>query len=96
MAPEALDSLTPEERHELYKMLRLKARALVDGTVEIGGALGGEQDFVKDEPTSPCWLQTTKRRPEFRFRALLNDGTREVRFERAVVGGSPCRRTRGL
>jgi hypothetical protein len=46
MAPEALDSLTPEERHELYKMLRLKARVLVDGTAEIGGALGGEQDFV--------------------------------------------------
>ena len=41
MAPEALDSLTPEERHELYKMLRLKARVLVDGTAEIDGALGG-------------------------------------------------------
>jgi hypothetical protein len=61
MAPEALDSLTPEERHELYKMLRLEARALPDGTVEIGGALGGEQDFVNGEPTSRRWSWTSWR-----------------------------------
>jgi hypothetical protein len=47
MAPEALSSLTPEERHQVYKMLRLKVIAHLDGDVELAGDLvcilgGGE------------------------------------------------------
>jgi site-specific DNA recombinase len=36
--PEALDTLTPEERHQVYKMLRLKVVANADGTLEVSGA----------------------------------------------------------
>jgi site-specific DNA recombinase len=39
MAPEALDSLTPEERHQVYKMLRLKVTAHLSGDVELAGDL---------------------------------------------------------
>ena len=39
MAPEALNSLTPEERHQVYKMLRLKVTAHLSGDVELAGNL---------------------------------------------------------
>lgn len=35
MAPEALDSRTPEERQQWYKLLRLQAAIGADGTVEV-------------------------------------------------------------
>jgi hypothetical protein len=41
MAPEALSSLTSEERHHVYRMLRVKAAVHVDGTLEVSGALAG-------------------------------------------------------
>jgi site-specific DNA recombinase len=43
-APEALDSLTPEERHQWYKLLKLRADVFADGRVEISwaGAESGE------------------------------------------------------
>ena len=37
MAPEALDSLLPEERHQVYKMLRLRVIAHLDGRLEVSG-----------------------------------------------------------
>jgi hypothetical protein len=40
MVPEALDELTPEERHRIYEMLRLRAVATLDGTIEVTGVLG--------------------------------------------------------
>jgi site-specific DNA recombinase len=39
MAPEALNSLTPEERHQVYKMLRLKVIVHLSGDVELAGDL---------------------------------------------------------
>jgi hypothetical protein len=43
-APEALDSLTPEQRHQWYKLLRLRADVFTDGRVEVSwaGAPSGE------------------------------------------------------
>lgn len=38
MTPEALDSLTPEERQQFYKMLRLRVVVRPDGWVRISGA----------------------------------------------------------
>jgi site-specific DNA recombinase len=40
IAPEALDSLTPEERHHLYRMLRLEVVVRPDGDLEVSGAFG--------------------------------------------------------
>jgi hypothetical protein len=39
LAPKALHSLTPEERHRLYKMLKLRVNIDLDGALEVGGAL---------------------------------------------------------
>jgi hypothetical protein len=43
MAPEALSSLSPEERHQVYQMLRLKVVAQVDSTLEVSGAFTGDE-----------------------------------------------------
>jgi hypothetical protein len=50
MMPEALEALQPEERHRIYKMLRLKTVAFPDGALEVSGALG-EELLVCKEPT---------------------------------------------
>jgi site-specific DNA recombinase len=57
MVPEALDDLTPEERHRVYKMLRLNAIMYADGRIEIVGAFAGLLDArtsnsVETESTS--------------------------------------------
>jgi site-specific DNA recombinase len=49
LAPEALDTLTPEERHRVYEMLRLKVSAHLDGTLEVNGVL--VDDVSKSEIT---------------------------------------------
>ena len=41
MAPEALDSLNPEERHQLYKMLKLHVEAFPNHTYCVSGVIGG-------------------------------------------------------
>ena len=38
MTPEALDSLTPEERQQLYKLLRLRVVVRPDGWIRLSGA----------------------------------------------------------
>jgi site-specific DNA recombinase len=48
MAPEALDSLTPEERHQLYRILRLRVTAGADRTLAVEGIFG-EIPSVHDE-----------------------------------------------
>lgn len=40
MATEALDALMPEERCQVYRMLRLRAVVRMDGTLEVGGTFG--------------------------------------------------------
>jgi site-specific DNA recombinase len=39
MVPEALDSLAPEERQQVYGMLRLKVEIVADGSMEVRGVL---------------------------------------------------------
>jgi biopolymer transport protein ExbB/TolQ len=51
MAPEALDALTAEERHQLYKMLRIRVTAYANGPLEISGMLGKDVVVCKTEPT---------------------------------------------
>jgi hypothetical protein len=40
MAPDALDSLTSEERHQVYKMLKVGVTVGLDSTLEVSGAFG--------------------------------------------------------
>jgi chromosome segregation ATPase len=39
LAPEALNSLTSEQRHHLYKILKLRVKINLDGSLEVGGML---------------------------------------------------------
>src|SRR5688500_6932257 len=39
MTPEGLDALTPEERRQVYGMLRLRVEVAADGTMEAQGIL---------------------------------------------------------
>ena len=54
MAPQALDGLTAEERHQLYKMLRVRVIACADGPLEITGMLEKDAGVRKTEPTPGC------------------------------------------
>jgi hypothetical protein len=51
VAPEALDSLTPEERHRLYKLLRLQVSVRPGRALEISWA-GGEGSSVCENGTA--------------------------------------------
>ena len=46
LAPEALDSLAPEEQHRLYRMLRLKVIARLDESIELTGDLMGAAELA--------------------------------------------------
>ena len=45
VAPEAMDALTPEERHSVYKMLRLEVLVHPNETLEVSGAFGKDPAF---------------------------------------------------
>ena len=55
MAPETLEDLSPEERHRLYRMLRLKVVANPNRSLEVSGALGTE--FVQSDTVSRQQLE---------------------------------------
>jgi hypothetical protein len=40
MTPAALDALSPEERHQIYKMLRITVEVSPDGSLNVTGVLG--------------------------------------------------------
>jgi site-specific DNA recombinase len=51
MLPEALDALEPEERHQVYKMLRLRVAVGTEGGIEVKGTLGEGLGVCKLEPS---------------------------------------------
>ncbi len=51
-APKALDELTPEERHHVYRMLRLRAAIRIGGTIEVSGMFGVGSEFCHPEVRS--------------------------------------------
>jgi len=71
--PESLDGLTPEERHHIYKMLRLEVLAYPDKSFEVSGAIlarGAENEgggLGALEPIQMC--------VSLRFCALLTEGS---------------------
>jgi hypothetical protein len=46
MSPSALDTLSPEERHHVYKMLRLTVEVSPNGSLDVTGVLG--DSFVSE------------------------------------------------
>jgi hypothetical protein len=77
MVPETLDNLTSEERHSIYRMLRLKAVVSADGPVEVTGVFGGplETSAHRSTKTEVTWLRIPEvdRTHGIRFRAFLTD-----------------------
>ena len=51
MTPEVLDALTPEERHQFYRMLRLRVTSYSDGSLKVSGAFGDGASVCNTEPT---------------------------------------------
>jgi protein-tyrosine-phosphatase len=54
MTPEALDGLAPEERHRVYRMLKLKVLIKPDGTLEASGKLLGKTSEAGAYGTKLC------------------------------------------
>jgi hypothetical protein len=81
MAPEALDALTPEERHQLYQILRLRVTADVDRNLTAEGVFG---EFSVAEESSTCVMVPIMTESMLHFSVRLDEGVPVVRFERVV------------
>jgi len=73
LAPEALDALTPEERHRIYEVLRLEVSAYPDKTLEVRGALVASAELGASGSIQIHESQNTQS-PRLRFCALLTEG----------------------
>jgi DNA-binding CsgD family transcriptional regulator len=51
MASSALSALTPEERNQIYRVLRLRVSAEIGGTLEVSGELVTAPDVCSAERT---------------------------------------------
>jgi DNA repair exonuclease SbcCD ATPase subunit len=69
MTPAALDELTSEERHQVYRMLRLQVYVQPNGDIEIRGVLTEEGLYSDGNVTT--YPKKYKPQSELRFRALL-------------------------
>jgi hypothetical protein len=56
MVPEALESLSSEERRRVYMLLKLTVALHADGTLEASGALGGAAPVCDLATLSPVTL----------------------------------------
>ena len=63
MVPEALDSLTPEEHHYVYKILRLRVALRPDAPPEVSGMFGGQLDVSNTETASVHRIPQTPDKP---------------------------------
>src|SRR5215207_1833266 len=60
MVPEELDDLTSEERHQIYKMLRLQVIVGPDRPPEVSGTFGEDLDFCELESSSTLHSTPTR------------------------------------
>jgi hypothetical protein len=81
VAQDALNSLTGEERHHVFKMLKLGAIVGPGEVLEVSGAFG-EKFTMRDSKTPRVSRSQVTQELQLRFHALLTDVAREVRFER--------------
>jgi hypothetical protein len=52
LLPETLDGLAPEERHYVYKLLKLRVYMHPQRMLEVSGVLREDLDLCKSEPSS--------------------------------------------
>ena len=72
MVPGALETLSPQERHQVYRMLRLKVVAHPDDTMEVQGVFGDR--FLGTGNVLQTHESQNTQPLEVRFRAFLTDG----------------------
>ncbi len=53
MTPAALDALSPEERHQIYKMLRITVEVSPEGSLNVTGVLGDSLFLSTKTSASP-------------------------------------------
>jgi site-specific DNA recombinase len=94
LAPDALDSLAPEERHRLYRMLRLKIVARPDETIELTGDLVSAAGVSKLEITYPSCSSRTRRGRRSAGRTLWARGSPMRRSRRPCLPPSRTSRRR--
>ncbi len=70
IAPRALDSLTPEERHDFYKLARLQVVIQPNCDLEVRWAGGADISLSNSERVRRYQSQNTKP-PELRFRGNM-------------------------
>ena len=69
MVPKELDELTSEERHQIYKILRLQVSVGPDMPPEVSGTFGGDLDFCDSESSSRSrWIPTLTSYPAWEMR----------------------------
>jgi site-specific DNA recombinase len=54
MVPEALETLSPEERHHVYKLLKLRVDLSADDTLKVSGALDAGATAVSKTEAAPA------------------------------------------
>jgi hypothetical protein len=59
VALETLSEIVPEERHRIFKILRLRVRVQPSAILEVSGVLGGEGGLGRCEPNSASGASTT-------------------------------------
>ncbi len=92
IVPDALDSLAPVERRQIYGMLRLKVEVAADGSMEACGILSetlrvlyeNGQVLCENGVASACNSQNTKL-AELTLHAVLGGGSRELRFGQVLT-----------
>ena len=82
LAPGALDSLAPEERHRLYGMLRLKIVARLDEAIELSGDLVSAAEVSNVETTYPSCSNRTPGNQRAAGQSLSAQGSPTRRFPR--------------
>lgn len=64
MMPEAIDALTPEVRHRIYKLLRIRVSVDADGALEVSGVFGEEaleEIGASEDDSTVCKTYTRSR-----------------------------------
>jgi site-specific DNA recombinase len=71
--PESLDDLSPEERHKIYKMLRLEVLAYPDKSLEVSGAILASEAGAENEGGGLGALEPTRRSSPRPSRSKMTD-----------------------
>jgi hypothetical protein len=88
MVPEGLDTLGPEERHRVYKILGLKVSVQPSGVLEVSWTFGEGLELSEGEPTVASGASTSakpSRAPRCGARSKSASLCRDARSSRTTT-----------